>query len=57
MKFDGVNFNPVEVAKMSREAFVARHIGVFWQDRDEKTRKKMLGKVYDTIVKQTPASE
>ena len=51
MIFEQVNFNHTEVAKMSRDDFVAQHINLFWLDRDEATRHKMLGQVYDLINK------
>lgn len=51
MFYEQVNFNEEEVKKMSREDFESRHIDLFWLDRDEATRKKMLGEVYDIITK------
>lgn len=51
MIFERVNFNEEEIKKMSREDFETRHIGLFWLDRDEATRKKMLGQVYSLINK------
>ena len=51
MLFERVNFNEKEVKKMSREEFEARHIDLFWTNRDEETRKKMLGQAYDLINK------
>lgn len=51
MFYERVNFNEEEVKKMSREDFESRHINLFWLDRDEATRKKMLGEVYDIIHK------
>lgn len=53
MIFEGVNFNDEAVRKMSRDEFESRHIGLFWQNRDEATRKKMLGEAYDRICKPT----
>lgn len=47
MIYEGVNFNEGAVARMGREDFIRRHIRVFWQDRDEETRRKMLGQVYE----------
>lgn len=49
MIYEGVNFNEKEVAKMSQEDFEARHIDLFWLDRDRSTRKKMLGEVYNLM--------
>ncbi len=57
MIFERVNFNDEEVKKMSREEFESRHIDLFWLDRDEATRKKMLGQVYDLINKPAKQSK
>lgn len=46
-----VNFNEEVIKTLSREKFLAMHINLLWQDRDEATRKKMLNEVYDSIVK------
>jgi len=51
MNFERVNFNDEEIKKMSRDEFESRHINLFWLDRDEATRKKILGQVYDLITK------
>ncbi|QCD39710.1 hypothetical protein EEL34_13865 [Muribaculaceae bacterium Isolate-039 (Harlan)] len=51
MIFERVNFNDEEIKKMSRDEFESRHINLFWLDRDEATRKKILGQVYDLITK------
>lgn len=46
MIYEGVTF-VVEACKgMSKEEFIERHKDVFWQDRDEKTREKMLADVW-----------
>lgn len=47
MIVEGVNFNPEEIKKLSRDEFIEMHISFFWQDREEETRKKMLNEVYD----------
>lgn len=57
MIVEGINFFEEAIKTMSREEFEARHINLFWQDRDEATRKKMLGDVYDSIVKPAPKSK
>lgn len=57
MIFECVNFNDEVVRTMSRDEFEARHIGLFWQNRDEATRKKMLGQVYDLITKPAKKSK
>lgn len=51
MIFENVNFNEEEIKKMGLDEFESRHINLFWLDRDEATRKKMLGQVYDIINK------
>ena len=51
MIFEGVNFNDGEIKKISRDEFESRHINLFWLNRDDATRKKMLGQVYDLITK------
>lgn len=50
MIYEGVNFNAEEVRKMTPEEFESRHLPLFWRDRNEETRKKMLGQVYELIA-------
>lgn len=50
IRFEGVTFVVEECLKLSREAFIKRHIDVFWTDRDKATRRKMLNKAYDLIA-------
>lgn len=50
MIFEGVNFNEQSVRKMKKKDFIDAHKSVFWLDRDEKEREKMLSDVYDTIT-------
>lgn len=57
MIFEGVNFNEEEIKKMIWDEFESRHINLFWLDRDEATRKKMLGQVYDIINKPAKPSK
>lgn len=49
MMYEGVNFSDAAAAKMSREEFESRHVNLFWKDRDEKTRKKMLAEAYSLM--------
>ena len=51
MIFEGVNFNEEEIRKMEQDKFESMHIDLFWQNRDEATRKKMLGQVYELVNK------
>lgn len=57
MIFENVNFNDEEVKKMSQDEFEARHVDLFWLDRDEPTRRKMLGQAYRLIVKPATTSK
>lgn len=51
LRYENVTFLKEPVKGLSKEEFIARNVGVFWQDREEATRKKMLGQVYDLINK------
>lgn len=57
MIFEGVNFNDEEVKKLSAEEFEERHVNLFWLDRNEETRKKMLSQVYKKITKPVKEKE
>ena len=50
LKYENVTFVKEEVKKMSKSEFIAHHLNVFWLDRDEAKRKKMLGAAYDLIT-------
>jgi hypothetical protein len=49
LKYNGVTFVVEEAKKMTEKEFIEAHIGNFWLDRDEETRKKMLADVYSRI--------
>lgn len=49
MIYERVNFNADAVRRMTREEFVARHIGALWLDRKEDVRQQMLSQVYDIV--------
>ena len=51
MIFEDVNFNEAVIKTMTAQQFEKAHLNAFWRDRDEATRKKMLGKVYEKITK------
>lgn len=51
MIVDGVNFNEAVVAAMSEEEFIERHLGHFWRDKDEATRRKKLKQAYELTAK------
>ena len=50
MIIDRVNFNDDAVSGMSKGDFIAMHVEVLWQDRDEATRRKMLSDAYDRMA-------
>lgn len=49
LRYENVTFLRDPVKQLSRQKFIALHLNVFWMDRDEPTRRKMLGEVYDLI--------
>ena len=49
MFYEGVAFVEEACAKMTKEEFIEHHKEVFWQDRDEQTREKMLADVYERM--------
>lgn len=49
MRYEGVTFVEEACKKLTKEEFIERHKGEFWQDRDEKTREKMLADVYERM--------
>jgi len=51
IRFENVTFIVSEVGKMKKEDFISHHLGIFWRDKDEKTRRKMLSQAYDLCVK------
>lgn len=51
MIFEQVNFNEEAVRKMKKEDFEERHLNLFWQDRSEDVRRKMLEQVYTLCYK------
>lgn len=53
LKYENVTFLNGPARKMGREAFIAAHLGNYWRDKDEDTRRKMLGEAYDLITKGT----
>lgn len=50
LKYENVTFLKEPAMKLTREEFIAQHLHVFWQDRKESTRRKMLGQVHDLIT-------
>lgn len=49
--FEKVSFS-VEYAKsVTKEEFIERHVEVFWLDRSEDVRRKMLSDAYDILTK------
>lgn len=50
LKYENVTFLIEPAKRLTREEFIAQHLNVFWQNRKESTRKKMLGEVHDLIT-------
>lgn len=50
VKYENVTFLKEPAKRLTREEFIAQHLNVFWQDRKESTRRKMLGTVHDIIM-------
>lgn len=57
MRYEGVTFIESSISRMDKEAFVEQHMSLFWKNRDEKIRRKMLGEVYDLITKPSKKSK
>ncbi len=53
-RYESVSFVNANVAKMTKEDFIAAHENVFWLDKKPDTRRKMLSEVYDMIVPPPP---
>lgn len=47
IKYENVTFIKVEVMKMKKGEFINHHLNIFWLDKNEETRRKMLSQVYD----------
>ena len=47
IKFENVTFLKGVVSKMKKEEFVKSHLDIFWKDKNEQRRKKMLSQVYE----------
>ena len=50
LKYENVTFLKEPAKQLTRDEFIALHLNVFWQNRDEATRRKMLGEVHDLIT-------
>lgn len=50
MRYEGVTFVEAVCKGMSRDEFIEAHKDVFWPDRDEDTRVKMLADVYERMT-------
>ena len=50
LKYENVTFLKEPAKRLTRDEFIAQHVNVFWQDRKEPTRRKMLEAVHDLIT-------
>lgn len=51
LRYENVTFLKEPVQRQTRDEFIAVHLNVFWRDKEERIRRKMLGQVYDLIKK------
>ena len=49
--FEKVSFSVDYAKSVTKEEFIERHVDVFWLDRSEDVRRKMLSDAYDIITK------
>lgn len=49
--FEKVSFSVDYAKSVTKEEFIELHVGVFWLDRSEDVRRKMLSDAYDIITK------
>lgn len=49
LKYEGVTFLMAPAKALTKEEFIAKYLNVFWQDKSEEIRRKMLGNVYNLI--------
>jgi RNA-binding protein YhbY len=49
MIINGINFNVINVKSMKKKAFIDQHIKVFFLERSDDERKKILSDIYDQI--------
>lgn len=50
LKYENVTFLKDPAQRLTRDEFIAQHLNVFWLNRKESTRRKMLGTVHDLIT-------
>ena len=55
MIVDGVNFNEQAIKGMPKDKFIHQCVDVFWLERPQSVRKKILVEVYERI--NPPAEE
>ena len=49
--FECVSFSVEYAMGVTKEEFIEQHVNVFWQDRSDADRRKMLGDAYDILTK------
>lgn len=49
--FEKVSFSVEYAMSVTKGEFVEHHVSVFWQDRSEADRRKMLADAYDILTK------
>ncbi len=50
LKYENVTFLKEPARQQTKDEFIEQHLHVFWLNRKEATRRKMLGAVHDLIT-------
>lgn len=51
IRIECVSFSVEYAMSVTKDEFIEQHVSVFWQDRGEDDRRKMLSDAYDIITK------
>jgi hypothetical protein len=57
MRIEKVTFVDSAVRGMKKKDFIDAHMNIYWLDRSEEDRRKMLSDVYDTIKSEKKEQE
>ena len=51
MRIECVSFSVEYARSVTKDEFIEQFVSVFWQDRSEENRRKMLADAYDILTK------
>ena len=51
IRIECVSFSVEYARSVTKDEFIEQHVSVFWQDRSEENRRKMLADAYDILTK------